>query len=247
MFKRLLLAAALLALVTATTLAAEGGVQIILGVKGNSQPSAGDLRTAAVILAGRLKALDVQPYRVQILDGQRVQLQLPPLQDQEQIIGAVTNPGLLEFVNFSDLEGAASDYVGKVIATTERPDAEGKPLVNPKTQTPFETVLTGAAMKSATAHLETYGQWTVHFELKPDGAKVFGDYTARHIGKPLAIVIDGVVISAPVVQSRLSEGGVIAGNFTQDDAKLLAAQLQYGALDLSLTLESIGTFESVTP
>jgi preprotein translocase subunit SecD len=248
MSKRVLVALVLLALVTTVVHAAEGGLQIIVGAKGEEQPASGDLRTAALVIASRLKALDVQPYRVQLLDGQRIQVQLPPVQNQEQTIAAITSPGLLELVDFSDLGGGAVDYVGKTIATTGREAADsGKPLSNPTTQKPFETVLTGAAVKSASAHLETYGQWTIHFKLKPDGARTFGDYTESHIGKPLAIVIDGVVISVPVIQARLSDEGIISGNFTQETAKLLAAQLQYGALNLSLEVESIGTFESVVP
>jgi preprotein translocase subunit SecD len=53
------------------------------------------------------------------------------------------------------------------------------------------------------------------------------------------------VLVALVLLARLSDEDVIAGSFTQENAKLLAAQLQYGALNLSLQVESIGTFENV--
>jgi len=52
-------------------------------------------------------------------------------------------------------------------------------------------------------------------------------------------MVDGVVLSIPIIQSRLETGGVIQGNFTQEEAELLAAQLNAGALPFPLILVSV--------
>ncbi|MBZ0288327.1 MAG: hypothetical protein K8I30_11990, partial [Anaerolineae bacterium] len=53
------------------------------------------------------------------------------------------------------------------------------------------------------------------------------------------------VLTAPIIQSRLDKQGVISGNFTQAEAKSLAAQLRAGALPLPLTLTSMATVETI--
>ncbi len=122
---------------------------------------------------------------------------------------------------------------------------ENAPIVNPRTGQPFVTVMTGAGLQSAIAQVDRLGtEWVVNFTLNERGAEIFGDFTARHIGQPLAIVLDGVVISAPVIRDALTDGGTISGAFTQDEAQQLAVQLRYGALPVPLRVESV---ESVGP
>lgn len=118
-------------------------------------------------------------------------------------------------------------------------------LVNPLTGQPFETVMTGAGLESAVAQVDQLGtEWVVNFTLNEQGSAVFGPFTASHIGQPLAIVLDGVVLSAPVIRDALTDGGTISGGFTQEEAQSLAVQLRYGALPVPLRIESI---ESVGP
>jgi preprotein translocase subunit SecD len=75
----------------------------------------------------------------------------------------------------------------------------------------------------------------VDFTLTDTGAKTFGDFTSTHIGQPLAIVLDKIVISAPTIQDAITQGsGVISGSFTQADANALAIQLRYGSLPIPL-------------
>ena len=92
--------------------------------------------------------------------------------------------------------------------------------------------LTGAALE--TARMDTGGQYgmpVVAFELRPTAATPFASLTGAKIGKQLAIVLDGVVYSAPVIQSQISGGsGVIEGQFTPEEASNLAIVLRAGAL-----------------
>ena len=147
-------------------------------------------------------------------------------------------------------------YIGAEIVTDEqlamRQDAtlaegEEDPLAgrraHPVTGLPFRTVMSGAGLQAASAVLsQAQGtgnpEWMINFEIKEDFQDVFGGFTGGRIGEPMAIVLDGEVLSAPIIQAQLSTGGVITGQFTEDEATTLALQLRSGALPIPLRIES---------
>ncbi|UPT75985.1 MAG: protein translocase subunit SecD [Elusimicrobiota bacterium] len=92
--------------------------------------------------------------------------------------------------------------------------------------------LTGSLLESA--KVETGGEYglpIVSFRFKPEGAGKFSSLTAANVGRSMAIVLDGVVFSAPTIKGRIPGGaGIIEGQFTSDDAKALAIVLRAGAL-----------------
>lgn len=124
-------------------------------------------------------------------------------------------------------------------ATADVPETAG--VVNPTTGQPFHTVMTGSGLQAAAAQLDQQGRWVIRFELTTDGGAVFGPYTGANINNPMAIVLDGVVLSAPVIQARLDTGGTITGRFTQQQAQTLALQLRSGALPIPLRVLSSET------
>jgi preprotein translocase subunit SecD len=83
----------------------------------------------------------------------------------------------------------------------------------------------------------------VAFEFNADGAKVFGQITSRLIQKPLGIFLDGERVSAPTVQAVLTSNGVITG-LTLEEARLLALQLNAGALPVPVTIEEERTVDA---
>ncbi|MGR3824763.1 MAG: protein translocase subunit SecD [Salipiger marinus] len=92
-------------------------------------------------------------------------------------------------------------------------------------------VVTGEELVDAQPAFDQNGQPAVNFRFNPSGARKFGDYTAANIGSPFAIVLDGEVISAPVIQSHIPGGsGIITGNFTVEQSTNLAVLLRAGAL-----------------
>jgi preprotein translocase subunit SecD len=103
--------------------------------------------------------------------------------------------------------------------------------------------LTGKALKSAQATVDpNTGQWRVDFTASGKGAKDLLAVTTKNQGRQLAIVLDGVVISAPTIQQPISNQGQITGSFTQKEAKDLALVLKYGALPVQLkplTVETV--------
>ncbi|MCK4355423.1 protein translocase subunit SecD [Candidatus Parcubacteria bacterium] len=103
-----------------------------------------------------------------------------------------------------------------------------------------ETGLTGKYMKNAEMGFDqTMYEPLIMLQFDDEGSKLFEELTERNIGKPLAIYIDGMVISAPTVQQRISGGKAqITGKFTIDEAKELARNLSAGALPVPITLIS---------
>ena len=84
--------------------------------------------------------------------------------------------------------------------------------------------------------------WRITFDLTGEGADIFSEVTTRLLGRQLAIVVDGEVISAPTVQSAITGGtGEISGSFTEARAKDLATQLNAGALPVELTTQQVLT------
>jgi preprotein translocase subunit SecD len=72
--------------------------------------------------------------------------------------------------------------------------------------------------------------WEVRFELTAEATQRFADATKEAVGKQIAIIVDGQVVSAPTVQDPILNGtGVITGSFDEERAKALAAQLNGGA------------------
>jgi len=97
-------------------------------------------------------------------------------------------------------------------------------------------VITGRDLKNARPSVsgET-GLPDIQFSLTPNGAQKFGQATGENVGRRLAVILDGTVESAPVINSRITDSGVIQGQFSQAEADELAKVLRAGALPASLT------------
>jgi preprotein translocase subunit SecD len=92
-------------------------------------------------------------------------------------------------------------------------------------------VVSGEDLVDAQPSFDQNGRPAVSFRFDTTGARAFGDYTAANIGAPFAIVLDGEVISAPVIQSHIPGGsGIITGNFDVEGSTRLAVLLRAGAL-----------------
>ncbi len=109
----------------------------------------------------------------------------------------------------------------------------------------FHTVMTGSGLDDAVAVIDpNSNRWQVNFTLTDEGDDIFGAHTAANVGQPMAIVLDGVVLSAPVIQGSITGTGSISGTFTRDEARSLAVQLRYGSLPVPLEVEA---FDQIGP
>ena len=98
-------------------------------------------------------------------------------------------------------------------------------------------IVTGQDLVGATPQPSTNnpGQYEVNFHLSTSAASRFGPFTEANVGHRMAIVLDNKVYTAPVINSRIEDSGVIEGNFSQDSAQDLALVLRAGALPASIT------------
>jgi SecD/SecF fusion protein len=118
-------------------------------------------------------------------------------------------------------EGAPmTNEFGEAVAGAKEKPREERLLVKKKAD------LSGDRVSSAGASYERDG-WVVHLRFDSEGAKKFGDITAAHVHHRFAIVLDGVIQSAPVIQDAIYGGDAqITGRFTEEEARGLASVLQ---------------------
>ncbi len=97
--------------------------------------------------------------------------------------------------------------------------------------------ITGRDLRNAKPTLDEYNTPAVSFTLNNEGVAKFTRVTGDNIGRQLAIILDGLVQSAPVIESRISQAEArITGTFSQQEAADLSLILRSGALPASLDL-----------
>ncbi len=167
----------------------------------------------------------------------RIMVQLPGVKDPQRAKNLIGKTALLEFKIVDEdnsLDEAQRGNVpeGSIIAYGAR---EGKSS-GQRGQVPYllknKTLLTGASLETAKVQIsDRFGEPHVSIKFNSQGAADFDRITNENVRKRLAIVLDGVVHSAPVIQERISGGQAqITGNFTMDEARDLAIVLRAGAL-----------------
>lgn len=162
--------------------------------------------------------------------GQAIEMigQTPTLDFREERSPAETENILNKQKEIRDLALAGSQLTPEQIAPM---------MENPYFQS---TALTGRYLKGSELHFssQTY-QSEIGLKFNDEGKDIFKDLTQRNVGKKLAIFLDGVPISAPVVQETIPSGEAqITGNFTVDEAKDMVRRLNAGALPVPIKLIS---------
>lgn len=240
----------------------QGGSRVLLeAVEGLATDiSADELNATRQIVERRVNGLGLTEAVVQTQGSSRILVELPGVSDRELALSTIQGTGLLEFVDFSGL-GVNAPQEGDCILTTAQietlgpnptcaprdGESERRPAQpSPGTGAPFQTVMTGSGLDDAEAQPAGTGfsSWVVSFVLNSEGDAVFADFTGSHMGQPMAIVLDGEVISAPVIEARISGSGQITGQFNRGEAESLAIQLRYGALPVPL---EVAAFDTVGP
>ncbi len=178
------------------------------------------------------------------LGSNRIVVQLPGVDDPERVKNLIKNTAFLEFklAEYPPNGGAAVDtqeilgqYAGTLpdhleIVAQDLRDDDGNVIGQGYYALEKRPVITGRDLKTARASLGQFQEPVVNFSLTHEGAQIFGDWTGANIGRPLAIVLDGRVQSAPTIEGRISDSGVIRGSFTQQEVEDLATVLRSGAL-----------------
>jgi preprotein translocase subunit SecD len=191
---------------------------------GGKSPTAADLETIRNIIEKRVNATGVSEPVVQTQGTDRIVVELPGVVNANEIRKLLGATGLLQFIPLP------ADKYGTQNAAGKNQAVDGQPL--PTQETPL---FGGDQIDSANPGTDNKGNRAVAFTLKSEGAKLFGDYTAKHVGEFFAIVLDGNVVSAPVIQSAITGGsGIItgggAGGFSVTEMNSLISVLRYGSL-----------------
>jgi len=232
-----------------------GGLRVLL--QSNISPDSytiEDLGETANNVARRVNGLGLAEATVQVQGNNRILVELPGVRDREQAISTIQQTALLEFVDFGGLRAESQQFVSGKILTDEQVRLLGQSINSedvdisdrnrhPTTGEPFTTIITGAALSGASAQFGAQSAtsapvWSIAFEIKPEFAGQFAEFTGSRINEPMAIVLDGEVLSAPIINAQLSGSGVITGDFTEEEANQLALQLRSGALPIPLSVEN---------
>jgi preprotein translocase subunit SecD len=152
-------------------------------------PTPADMAKVASVLRSRIDAMGVADPTVTTHD----------------LVTVVELPGVIDPADGPHVDRLLG-HTGKVdfVPLGETTAAEGDPIdltTNPP-------LFGGEQIASATVAADQNGDPAVDFVLKPDGARLFADYTANHIGSYFAITVDGVVLSAPVIQNAIRNGDI---------------------------------------
>jgi len=210
----------------------QGGIHLIydadlsnIGAKDKAQAMEG-LRD---VIERRVNLFGVREPLVQV-QGERLIVELAGIIEPAEAIKQIGQTPYLEFKEEKDNYQDILEKNRKVM------EAKTGQLEDPFKSTP----LTGKYLTKAELGFDqTTSQSLVLIQFNDEGAKIFEDLTSRNVGKQLAIYIDGLPISAPVVQEKISGGKAqISGKFTLEEAKKLASNLNAGALPVPIKLVS---------
>ena len=195
----------------------QGGIQVLL----EADPPEGQTATseameaAKAIIDQRVNALGVAEPVIQLQGARRIVVELPGLEDEEAAIQLFGQTGLLEFIDLGDT-----------------PLAEGTQLAEGQ----YPTILTGRNLRSSEVGFDEFRQPQINFQWDSEGARVFSEHTKNSVGRFLAITMDKVVLSAPVINSQISDSGRITGNFSLEEARRIVIQLKYGSLPIPMKI-----------
>lgn len=173
-------------------------------------------------------------------EHRRLIIELAGVKDPEEAIKEIGKTPFLEFKkpkeNFEEIIEKQRELMGKTEEEVQQIENWELAL-----EDPFEsTSLTGKYLEKAEIgfHSAT-NEPMVLIQFNKEGAKIFGELTEQYVGQPLAIYIDGIRISSPTVQEKISGGSAqITGGFSIDEARELARNLNAGALPVPISLIS---------
>ena len=169
----------------------------------------------------------------------RILVQLPGLDDPERIKRLL---GKTARMNFRMVNETAS--IDEAMSGRVPPGSDLLFEIDPRTgekSIPYiiykRIGVSGDQLVDANPSMDQYNQPVVSLRFDSTGSRKFGDLTSKNVGKRFAIVLDGEVISAPVIREAITGGsGQISGNFTFETASDLAVLLRAGALPAPLTI-----------
>ncbi len=221
----------------------QGGTRLVLEGQSTETVEVSDdaMAGAVAVIRNRIDALGVTEPLIQRKGKKQIVVELPGVKDPDRAISIIGDTALLEFV---EAEWAPADesrltpkkvkefygkeaYLDKVRIMRQDVVVSERPIILKRVS------LTGSLLKGAWPGVDEYGNPVVDLEFNSEGAKVFSTVTSRSVGKPIAIVLDKKIISAPNVREPIPSGRAqISGDFSIDEVQDMVIKLKAGALPI---------------
>ncbi len=194
-----------------------GGSVIVFKAE-KENPSSEEMDTVAALLQTRLDGMGYTEADISVQGEDSVRVEIPSFSNPEEAAESLGATAQLKFYDNSGLD-----------MTTGMP-IEGAEVLS------GEHIKDASSQYGATSEMGAAGYY-VQLELTTEGQQAFYAATAANVGQPIYIVMDNTVISAPVVNEAINDTTcIISGDFTQEEAKNLAANIKSGQLPFSLSV-----------
>ena len=199
----------------------QGGLRVVLQAD-TADPAPEDMQAARRVIENRVNQFGVSEALIQTSGTNRILVELPGLTTEEQ--------------------NRAQDLIGQQAVLEFRLVKQGSVNKTDTEMTPADlepTAFTGEVLQNAETGFSQFNQPIVNFQIRNRDAGAFGQFTGGAVGRRMAIVLDGKVVSAPTINQRISNSGQITGQFTLPEATDLALVLRSGSLPISLRTEGV--------
>lgn len=205
----------------------KGGLSVILTAEETTSTpvTAAVMERAELIVRNRVDRLGVREASIQRQGNDSLLVQIPGISNAQEALDVLGSTGQLEFVDVASIDDSA---------TVAAISTGGDGIKIPKGT--YEPFLTGEVVKTASVSQNpNTGAIEVNLSMDAEGARKWGEYTTASVGRQVAIVLDGTVQSAPVVNEPILDGQTaISGSFTVESANQLKTVLETGALPVTL-------------
>ena len=192
------------------------------------------IKQSLEIVRKRIDESGTKEPLIQRSGKKRILLQLPGIKDPERIKELLGTTAKLTFHMVDDedtisLKANRAPFGKIIVADFYNPEI--KYLVEKKSRVGGENLV------DAKASFDPQEGHAVSFRFDTTGAQKFGKATSENVGKRFAVILDGVVITAPVINTAITGGsGIITGNFSSQEATDLSVLLRAGALPAPLSI-----------
>ncbi len=227
----------------------QGGMHLVLQTKPtNNQPLTRESVLGSIeVIRNRIDSLGLTEPSIRIKGKDQISIELPGIKNPDEAKAMIGDTALLEFVIAEwappGIETLAPEkqkiLIGESgkLAFMEQDNQSSSSIKRPIILK--EIALTGADLKQASPGTDQFGKPIVNLEFTPEGGNKFYKATAKSINKPLAILLDKRIISAPNVNQAISGGKAqISGDFTPNEVSNLIIKLNAGALPIPVEIIS---------
>jgi len=186
-------------------------------------------------IRNRVDQFGVAEPVIQRQGSDRLVVELPGVEDPERVKNLIKVTAVLEWKLVKagpapDEQTLLQEFGGQLPDDAEIVKADPKRGTQGYYLVSKVATVTGKDLRTVRRGADEWNNPAVHFMLNADGARRFEQVTGQNIGKQLAIILDGKLQSAPVINARISDSGIIQGRFTIEEADDLVVILKAGAL-----------------